>query len=84
MIEKFIKDNKLSFGVGSRNSTVTTLVGYAQHLGMRKIELLEGVSKQIVHDKFIQDEVNRLWDYCEENNYKNYWTTKLAKKSYKF
>ena len=84
MIEKFIKDNKLSFAKGSRNTVVTILVGYAQHLGMRKIELLEGVSKQIVHDSFIKEEVNRLWDYCEENNYKNYWTTKIAKKSYKF
>jgi len=84
MIEKFIKENRLSFKEGTRNTTVVTLVGYAQHIGVSKSGLLNSLSKQVEKDNFIKQEVNRLWSYCEGAGYKNYWTTKEASKKYKF
>ena len=84
MIETFIKANKLSFKKGNRNSTITTLVGYAQHLNITKTKLLAGIGEQVFTDSFIKEEVDRLWPYCAEHNYKEFWTTKEASKRYKF
>ena len=83
-IKSFIKKNKLSFDEGSRNSTVVTLIGYSQYLGLDKVILLEALSDVISNDRFIEDEIERLWDYCNSRNYKNYWSTPAAKKSWKF
>jgi hypothetical protein len=82
-IKQFIKKNKLSFDEGSRNSTVVTLIGYSQHLGLDKVILIS-VIDSISTDPFFEEEVNRLWDYCNSRNYKNYWSTPAAKKSWKF
>lgn len=84
MIRKFIKENHLSFGEGRRNSTVTVLVGFSQHLGLSESELLEELSDEIGDDSFIGDEVLRLYNYCKARNYKKFWKTAKAKKQYKF
>ena len=83
-IKSFIKKNKLSFDEGSRNSTVVTLIGYSQHLGLDKVILLECLSDTIENDNFIETEIDRLWDYCNSRNYKKYWDLPTAKKSWKF
>lgn len=83
-IQKFIKDNKLSFKQGSRNTTCTVLTGYAQHLNITKTKLLAGIGEPVFTDSFIKEEVDRLWPYCAEHNYKKFWTTKEASKRYKF
>ena len=49
-IRKFIEENDLSFEKGSRNSTMVTLMGYAQHLGLSKEELEEELSDEIDND----------------------------------
>ena len=46
-IRKFIQDNDLSFEPGSRNSTMVTLMGYAQHLGLSKDELEEELKEEM-------------------------------------
>lgn len=83
-IKEFIKTNKLSFEEGSRNTTVTTLIGYGQHLGITKKNLEQELASQIKKDSFIQEEIDRLWTYCLRNSYKNYWDTPKARKAYKF
>lgn len=83
-IKQFIKENNLSFEEGSRNTTVTILIGYAQHLGLEQDALESELSSQIEASGFIQDEVDRLWAYCAAKNYKHYWTTPIAQKQYKF
>jgi len=83
-MEVFIKNNHLSFGKGRRNSTVTVLVGYAQHLKMTKDDLKTSLSVQISEDSFIKEEIDRLWDYCKSNKYAAFWKTAEAKKQYKF
>ena len=83
-IREFIKDNDLSFEPGNRNSTMVTLMGYAQHLGLSKKDLEEELSNEIYNDDVIQDELDERWGYCERNNYKKYWTSDEAKTQYVF
>lgn len=83
-MKDFIKNNKLSFKTGSRNSTVTTLVGYSQHLGLTMSELKTELTSQINKDIFIAQEIERLWSYCSSRNYGNWWKTADAKLMYKF
>lgn len=84
MIREFINNNGLKFTVGNRNTTVTTLIGYSQHLGKGKMELKKEIETEISEDSFINEEIDRLWNYCANNNYANYWTTAAAKSKYKF
>ena len=83
-MKEFIKNNHLSFGVGRRNSTVTVLIGYAQHLKMSIDDLKAELAEQIKADSFIKEEIDRLWNYCKTNNYNNFWKSDEAKKQYKF
>jgi len=83
-IRKFIKENGLSFEEGSRNYTIITLMGYAQHLGLDKDELEEELADEIDSDPVIQDEIDTRWGYCESNNYKKYWTSDVAKATWVF
>ena len=84
MIKKFITDNKITFNEGERNSSTVVVIGYAQHLGLNEVQLKKELAKEIKADKFIKTEVERLFDYCKSNNYGAWWTTKEAKKQYKF
>jgi hypothetical protein len=83
-VRQFIKDNHLSFGVGRRNSTMTVLIGYSQHLGLSQTDLEAELQPEIKKDGFIQDELDRLFSYCLSNNYGKFWSSKAAKKQYKF
>ena len=84
MIKDFIEKNELSFEEGNRNTTIVTLIGYSQHLILTKEQLEEELKEQIEEDGFIQDEIDRLWQYCFNRNYKNYWVTQDAKDKYVF
>jgi hypothetical protein len=83
-MRKFITDNDISFEPGSRNSSVVTLIGYAQHLGLMQEQLEDELNDEIKADGFIGTEIDRLWDYCKGSNYKKWWSTKQAKAQYKF
>jgi hypothetical protein len=83
-MRKFITDNDISFEPGSRNSSVVTLIGYAQHLGLMQEQLEAALNDEIKVDGFIGTEIDRLWDYCKANNYKKWWTTKEARNQYTF
>lgn len=83
-MRKFITDNDISFEPGSRNSSVVTLIGYAQHLGLGQTQFEDELNDEIKVDGFIGTEIDRLWDYCKANNYKKFWSTEQAKTQYKF
>lgn len=83
-VRKFIDKNKLTFEEGSRNSTMVTLIGFSQHIGWLKPDLENELHKEISEDPFLQEELDRLWGYCFENNYKSYWKKPEAKKTWKF
>ena len=84
MIREFIDKNKIEFTEGQRNSSTVIIIGYAQHLGLNETQLKKELSKEIKADKHIKAEVERLFSYCQSNNYAKYWKTKSAKSEYKF
>lgn len=83
-IKNFIEENNISFEEGQRNTTVVTLIGYAQHLGLSQSALEEELADQIAADSFIEEEIERLWDYCKVKNYKTFWKKQEAKLQYTF
>jgi hypothetical protein len=83
-LRKFIDENNLYFDEGSRNSTIVVLIGFSQHLGLSLTDVETELQSEIDDDYFIQEELDRLWQYCANRNYKNYWTTPEAKNKYKF
>ena len=83
-MRNFITENKLSFEPGSRNSTITTLIGYAQFKGLNQSNLEEELITESNADSFIAEEINRLWDYCKAKNYKSFWSSEEAKEQYTF
>jgi len=84
MIKEFIKTNNLSFEEGQRNSNLVVVTGYTQFADLNKDDLEKALSKEIKKDKFIQEEIDRLWSYCKTNNYYAWWKTKEAHKAWKF
>lgn len=83
-MRNFITENKLSFKPGSRNSTITTLIGYSQFKELTCQELIDELNAEIINDVFILEEVNRLWDYCKARNYKSFWNSPEAVNQYSF
>lgn len=83
-LRKFIDENNLYFDEGSRNSTIVVIIGFSQHLGLSLTDVETELKKEIDDDYFIQEELDRLWQYCDNRNYKNYWSTPEAKNKYKF
>lgn len=83
-MRNFINENNLDFTVGSRNSTLVTLIGFAQFKGIDKTEFKVELTKEIAKDPFIAEETERLWDYCKKNKYKTWWSTTEAKLQYIF
>jgi hypothetical protein len=83
-LRKFIDENNLYFDEGSRNSTIVVLIGFSQHLRLSLTDVETELQSEIDDDYFIQEELDRLWDYCKNRNYKNYWSTPEAKNKYKF
>jgi hypothetical protein len=83
-ISNFIKKNNLCLDEGTRNSAIVILIGYSQFKNLEKDNLIEELSSYIEKDCFIEEEIDRLWDYCYKKNYSNFWTTDEATKRYKF
>lgn len=84
MIRDFINENNLDFTEGSRNSTCVILIGYAQHKKLNLPQFREELKKEIKADKFIGEEIDRLWSYCKDRNYRSWWSSEDAKLQYSF
>lgn len=83
-IRNFIEDNNISFAEGSRNTSIVTLIGFAQFKNISQTDLEEELHQEINKDYFIQQEIDRLWNYCKKNNYKKFWSSQKAKTQYNF
>lgn len=82
VIRKFIKDNKISFEEGTRNSSITTLIGYSQYLKLSQRDLEEALLEENDVDSFLFDEIDRLWGYCKNRNYGNWWENEKNRKTF--
>lgn len=97
---KFITDNKLEFTEGVRNQNLTILCGFACYLLgldselslnlakrylLNALEIFEAKNPKKVEDTdFIEHEIVRLFNYCWDNSYEDFWITDEAKAQYKF
>lgn len=85
---EFIEENNLNFNCSGSglNSACTILSGYALYMGV----LNPGVIKEAINQVFpksvgkYEKELERVFEYAENNNYSGYWNTIPAKLQYKF
>jgi hypothetical protein len=85
ILKRFIVDNNLQFTEGRRNSDSTIISGFALHIGETEITNIEqAIEEAIVEPDEYYDELEKVFEYAKNNNYHQYWTSKDAKKQYKF
>jgi hypothetical protein len=72
IILDFIEKNKLNLNGSQGNSDFCTLIGYTQWHHIFKSELLE-ICEKSIKSSILNDEIERLWDYCINNNYAHWW-----------
>lgn len=83
-LEKFIKDNKLEFVEGRRNSDLVVLCGYGLYINASNEEIWESIPENINTDYDQLDlELNRVYDYAEANDYGEWWEIESNRKQYK-
>jgi len=82
---KFIKDNKLNFDTSGSglNSVCVIISGYALFIEASLDDITEAVEELFPESVFV-DELSRVFDYAEDNNYGNWWKLPKAKEMYKF
>jgi hypothetical protein len=83
-IREFIEENSIEFHNGVRNATMVVLIGYSQFLRITKEELKAELDAEIKADRFIGDEIDRLWSYCKSRRYDDWWTTEEATSEFVF
>ena len=85
-IEKFIKENGLSFtGTGSQlNGNCVIICGYALHLKINIFDFLVTSFTTTKLSPTAEQELERVYDYAYKNGYEKYWKTEDAKLNYKF
>lgn len=85
-LEKFIKENNLTFAEGSRNTDAVVISGYALHLGINDVNVIENVIEKTVSTRGWEydKELRRVFEYAKDNNYGQWWTLEGAKTMYKF
>ena len=82
VIRKFIEENKISFAEGQRNSSIVTLIGYSLYLGMNQEDLENELLEEAKQDVFIENEIERLWNFCKNKNYGNWWENEKNRKTF--
>jgi hypothetical protein len=82
---KFIKDNKLNFDTSGSglNSACVIISGYALFIEASLDDITEAVEELFPESVFV-DELSRVFDYAEDNNYEKFWSLPKAKEMYKF
>jgi hypothetical protein len=92
-IEKFIIDNDLTFDEGHSclNSDCCTISGFALHVDEGEcditiddlIDVVENTLEDVGGADF-EAELARVFEYAENNNYGEWWTSEEAKIKYNF
>jgi len=83
-LKKFIEDNELLFIDGRRNNDCVIVSGFALSIGVRDTIEIERVINEIGTGYDYEEELARVFDYAEANNYGKWWESEDAKKLYKF
>ena len=86
-LQQFILDNKLKFTKGQRNANLTILVGFSLYNKNTIEEIKDSIPTEYLGEiltKEMYQEIERLYLYCNKNNYDHFWKTSTAKAQYKF
>jgi hypothetical protein len=86
-IKTFLKENNINFkGDGSGlNSDCVVLSGFALYKDIQDVsELYSAVEELPDFNKDYQSELNRVFEYAQDNNYGDYWNHAEAAASYKY
>ncbi len=81
-LQKFIKDNKLEFVEGRRNSDLVILCGYALYINATSEDCYEAIFHNLLTLE-LNSELDRVYDYAETNNYGKWWEKEANRKQYK-
>lgn len=83
-IEDFIKNNKLTFEKGQRNTDSVSLSGYVLSLGVKNTHDLEKIIDVLCPkaDWEYGKELERVFKYASDNNYGNWWDSQEAKNQF--
>lgn len=82
-LEKFIKENELTFEEGSRNSNATIICGFATFIEAELSDVLLSIpEKNRTEDLNI--ELERVFNYAFTNGYGKFWLKEQAKEQYIF
>lgn len=84
MIREFINNNNITFEKGNRNSTIIILIGYSLYIDIEKEDLEKALEEEIKKDKFLKEEIDRLWTYCYDRNYDTPWRKGDYKSNFKY
>lgn len=79
ILKKFIDDNDLEIGPGSRNTPLTVLCGFALY----KLLTLEDVKEALnTDDVNTNKEAERVFNYAKLNHYHKWWEIEGNRKMY--
>lgn len=85
-LQNFIKNNKLQFTEGRRNSDLVVLCGYGLYIKASNEEIWEsipGIKRVEASVLELEEEFDRVYDYAETNNYGKWWEKEANRKQYK-
>lgn len=80
LINKFIKDNNLTFSNGNRNTPLLPLVGFSLYKGITLKELTDCLDE--IADKETIKESERLYNYGKNRNYGEFFKKETTKQTY--
>lgn len=87
-LRKFIIDNKLDFSQegSALNSVCCTISGFALFIGVTSYHEIEEVIDKLDENAsgWYEEELDRVFDFAQNNNYGNWWYTPYAKEQYIF
>jgi len=82
-LQKFIKENGLQFTEGRRNSDLVVLCGYALYIEATSDDCAESIPNEVC-DSELMNELDRVYEYAENNNYGKWWKVHANRNTYKF
>lgn len=87
LLEQFIKNNNLTFEEGKRNTDSVILSGYALYIGESDVVVLmdaiDNAASETANIDY-HEELERVFDYADANDYGAWWKKPGAKTMYKF
>lgn len=86
-LEKFIIDNNLTFVEGNSNTNAVVICGYGCYLEATVNEINTAILQSdvnIADITWLEGEIERVFEFADDNAYADYWLTDKASDEWKF